>query len=121
MVTYLARARGPQFLVGFSWKRVSPEALLAALAKGCLIKLITLACGLAKIFIAAGFSLFFIGFLLIHSLKISQMSSTGALVLTAVGDVCDIDTLNPAFRIAEWKSRRGGTIHFKNDEIVGNE
>ena len=49
------------------------------------------------------------------------MSSTGALVLTAVGEVWEIETLYPAFNIAEWKSSKGGTIHFKNDEIVGKE
>lgn len=35
---YLARAKGPQFLVGFSWKRVKPEALLAAFANGWRVK-----------------------------------------------------------------------------------
>lgn len=100
-LSYLARARGPQFLVGFSWKRLSPEDLLAALAIGWRVKLIKLTWGLARIFAAAGFSVFLTGFCFIHSLKISQISSTGALVLTAVGEVCEIETLYPAFNIAE--------------------
>lgn len=97
----MARARGPQFLVGFSWKRVSPEDLLAAFAIGWRVKLIELIWGLPNIFAAAVFSVFFTGFFLIHSLKMSQISSTGALVLTAVGEVCEIETWYPAFNIAE--------------------
>lgn len=35
---YLARARGPQLRVGFSWKRDRPEALLAGLAASLRVK-----------------------------------------------------------------------------------
>jgi hypothetical protein len=121
MKNYLARAKGPQFRVGFSWKRVRPDDLLAAFANGFLVKLTEWEDGACKIFEAAKFSVFFIGFFLIHSLKISQIISAGAFVFTAVGQVWEMETWYPEFSIAEWTSRMGGTMHFKNEDMVGRE